>query len=162
MIRLISSKDLSAVTAIYQQGMDTGIATFETEAPKPEEWDRKFHPMLRYVYVSRNEILGWTSLSPFSSRPAYQGVGEVSVYMKAGCEGKGIGTALLRHLEQEAGKQGYWMLQSSIFEVNRASIHLHKICGFRLVGVREKIAMRDGVWHNTVLMEKRLSIPDEI
>lgn len=152
----MESRDLSAVVEIYQQGMDTGMATFETHVPTIEEWDLKFHPALRFVFEERETILGWISLTPISTREAYRGVGEVSVYIKDLAAGKGIGTQLLLYLEQEARKIGYWMLQSSIFEINEASIQLHKRCGFRIVGIREKIAERDGVWHNNCLMEKRI------
>ncbi|EMR07186.1 Putative phosphinothricin acetyltransferase YwnH [Bhargavaea cecembensis DSE10] len=155
MIRKMTFEDLDEVLAIYQEGMDTGIATFETRVPSNEGWDRKFHPELRFVYEDGG-ILGWASLTSFSMRDVYRGVGEVSVYVKREAGGSGIGTRLLRHLEEEAHRAGYWTLQAAIFEENVASIRLHGKCGFRIVGVREKIAMRDGVWHNNVLMEKRI------
>lgn len=156
MIRTMVNNDLKEVIAIYQEGMNTGIATFETRAPSEEGWNQKFHSQLRFVYEDQGEVLGWVSLTPTSARQAYRGVGEVSVYLKAKASGAGIGTKLLHRLELEARSVGYWMLQSSIFEFNTASIRIHEKCGFRKVGVREKIAMRDGVWHNNVLMEKRL------
>ena len=152
----MQTSDLKEVTAIYQQGIDTKVATFELKAPSPEGWDQKFHPSLRFVYEEKDEILGWVSLTQVSSRPAYCGVGEVSIYLRPDASGRGIGTQLLCRLEQEAKKEGYWMLQSSIFELNRASIRLHEKSGFRLVGMRKKIARRDGIWHNTVLMEKSI------
>ncbi|MCM3086729.1 phosphinothricin acetyltransferase [Bhargavaea ginsengi] len=156
MIRKVRSEDFEDVLEIYREGMATGIATFETRVPSEDGWDRKFHPELRFVYEDGGKILGWVSLTPFSARNAYRGVGEVSVYVKHGAGGSGIGTSLLRHLEEEARRAGYWTLQAAIFEENTASIRLHEKCGFRIVGVREKIAMRDGVWHNNVLMEKRI------
>ncbi|MCG3087552.1 GNAT family N-acetyltransferase [Sporosarcina cyprini] len=156
MIRKMESRDLPAVLEIYQQGMDTRMATFETHVPTMEAWDLKFHPALRFVFEENDMIVGWISLTPISSRAAYRGVGEVSVYIRDQVEGRGIGTRLLLHLEEEARNIGYWMLQSSIFEINEASIRLHKRCGFRIVGIREKIAERDGVWHNNCLMEKRI------
>ncbi|QTD42629.1 GNAT family N-acetyltransferase [Sporosarcina sp. Te-1] len=156
MIRKMESKDLTVVLEIYQQGMDTGMATFETHVPTEEGWNCKFHPTLRFVFEVNDIILGWISIAPISARAVYRGVGEVSIYVKDLAAGKGIGTQLLLHLEKEARKIGYWMLQSSIFEINEASIQLHKRCGFRLVGIREKIAKRDGVWHNNCLMEKRI------
>nr|WP_082818761.1 GNAT family N-acetyltransferase [Bhargavaea cecembensis] len=136
--------------------MDTGLATFETLVPSEEGWDRKFHPELRFVYEEKGKVLGWVSLMPFSARDVYRGVGEVSVYVKLNSGGSGIGTRLLRHLEEEARRAGYWTLQAAIFQENVASIRLHEKCGFRIVGIREKIAKRDGAWRNNVLMEKRI------
>lgn len=160
MIRTMRAEDLKAVVIIYQQGMDTGMATFELRAPSENDWDQKFNSVLRYVYEEQEKILGWVSLTPISNRHCYRGVGEVSVYVTQRAAGKGIATQLLRHLEQAAREQGYWMLQSSIFEINEASIRLHEKCGFRRVGIREKIAMRDGLWHNTLIMEKRICDKD--
>ena len=154
MIRKMLDQDLRAVVKIYQEGIDTGVATFETKAPTPAEWNAKFHKDLRFVFEDNSVILGWISVTPISAREVYKGVAEVSVYIKKSASGKGIGTALFEYLCEESKQLGYWMLQSSIFEKNYGSIALHKKVGFRLVGVREKIAQRNGVWHNTVLMEK--------
>ncbi len=156
MIRKLAKKDISTVVDIYQEGIDTGIATFETIAPIPAHWDKKFHKDLRYVYEEAGVVLGWISVTPISSREVYKGVAEISIYIRKSASGKGIGTALIKMLCEEGRKLGYWMLQSSIFEENIASIKLHEKNSFRLVGVREGIAKRDGHWHNTVLMEKRL------
>lgn len=156
MIRALENKDLPDVLKIYQLGIETGIATFETNVPTAEQWDESHHAALRYVFEENAKVLGWITISPISSRQAYQGVGEVSIYIDPSAKGKGIGTALLHHLVTQAKQQGYWMLQSSIFEVNEASIHLHQKAGFRFVGTRKCIAKRDGQWINTVLMEKHL------
>ena len=156
MIRKMAKQDIPTVVDIYQEGIDTGIATFETIAPTPAQWDIKFHNDLRYVYEENGVVLGWISVTPISSREVYKGVAEISIYVRKSASGKGIGSALFEVLCEESRKLGYWMLQSSIFEKNIASISLHEKVGFRLVGVREKIAKRNGHWHNTVLMEKRL------
>lgn len=156
MIRFLEKKDIPDVLTIYQLGIDTGVATFETMAPFLDQWDQKFHPNLRYVFEENDNILGWVSITPVSSRDAYKGVGEVSVYVHPHVRGKGVGTQLLQHLIVQAKLSGYWMLQSSIFEVNLASIQLHKKSGFNIVGLRKGIARKNNQWMNTILMEQHL------
>lgn len=156
LIRFLEKKDIPEVLKIYQSGIDTGIATFETTVPFMDEWDKKYHPSLRYVYDENGTIFGWVSITPVSQREVYKGVGEVSIYVHPDAQGKGVGSRLLLHLIEQAQLSGYWMLQASIFEVNKASIQLHKKCGFRIVGVRKGIARKNGQWKNTVLMEKHL------
>lgn len=156
MIRFLEKKDIPDVLTIYQLGMDTGIATFETIVPALEEWDRKFHPYLRYVFEESENILGWVSITPVSTREVYEGVGEVSIYVHPHAQGKGVGSQLLLHLIEQAKLSGYWMLQSSIFEVNFASIQLHEKAGFNIVGLRKGIARRNEQWINTILMEQHL------
>jgi len=156
MVRFIEMKDIPDVLKIYQLGIDTGIATFETIAPSVEEWNKKYHPYLRYVYEENEKILGWVSITPVSSREVYKGVGEVSVYVHPLAQGKRIGTQLLQHLIEQAKLLDYWMLQASIFEVNTASIQLHKKVGFHVVGVRKGVARKSDQWMNTVLMDQHL------
>ena len=156
MIRSLEKKDIPDVLKIYQLGIDTGIATFETIAPSVEEWNKKYHPDLRYIYEENEKILGWVSITPISSREVYKGVGEVSVYVHPHAKGKGVATQLLQHLIEQAKLSGYWMLQASIFEVNTASIQLHKKVGFHVVGIRKGIAKKNGQWTNTILMDKHL------
>ena len=156
MIRSLEKKDIPDVLKIYQLGIDTGIATFETTTPSVDEWDKKYHPSLRYIYEENEKILGWVSITPVSSREVYKGVGEVSVYVHPYAKGKGVGTQLLQHLIEQSKLSGYWMLQASIFEVNLASIQLHKKVGFHVVGIRKGIAKKNGQWTNTILMDKHL------
>ena len=156
MIRFLEKIDLPDVLTIYQLGIDTGIATFETMAPSLDQWDKKFHPHLRYVFEENGDILGWISITPVSSREVYKGVGEVSIYVHPHAQGKGVGTQLLQHLIEQAKLSGYWMLQASIFEVNTASIQLHKKVGFHVVGIRKGIARKNDQWMNTVLMDQHL------
>ncbi|MEL4026986.1 N-acetyltransferase family protein [Lysinibacillus endophyticus] len=156
MIRFLEKEDIPDVLTIYQLGIDTGIATFETMAPSVDEWDKKFHPKLRYVFEENKNILGWVSVTPVSSREVYKGVGEVSIYIHPHAKGKGGGTQLLQHLIEQAKLLDYWMLQASIFEVNTASIQLHKKVGFHVVGVRKGIARKNDQWMNTVLMDQHL------
>ena len=156
MIRFLEKNDIPDVLTIYQLGIETGIATFETTAPSSDQWDQKFHPHLRYVFEVNGDILGWVSITPISSREVYKGVGEVSVYIHPHAQGKGVGTQLLQHLIEQSKLSGYWMLQASIFEVNLASIQLHKKVGFHVVGIRKGIARKNDQWMNTVLMDQHL------
>lgn len=155
-IREMDEMDWNEVAEIYRKGIDTHIATFQTACPTYAEWDKSHRQECRLVLTVNRRVVGWTALTPISSRCVYAGVAEVSIYISPALCGKGYGTLLLNRLVSEAEKQGYWMLQSGILQHNSASIRLHEKCGFRVVGYREKIA-RDhfGVWRNTVLMERR-------
>lgn len=146
------------VRLIYLHGIATKHATFQTEAPTWEEWDKAHLPTLRYVAVINNAITGWAALSPVSSRCVYSGVTEVSVYIHKDFRGKRIGKALLQKLITESEANNIWMLQSGIFPENTASITLHEKLGFREIGYREKIGKMEGVWRDTVLMERRSKI----
>lgn len=156
-IRKMTTEDLNQVIEIYSQGIKTKTATFQTDAPDVETWDQSHLPEGRLVAVDdRNKLAGWVALTPVSSRCVYRGVAEVSVYIAEDARGKGVGAHLLDVIIKESEKMGIWTLQSGIFEINEASIALHKKCGFRMVGTREKIAQdSDGIWRNTVLMERR-------
>jgi phosphinothricin acetyltransferase len=144
-----------AVRAIYQEGIATGQATFETGAPPWEEWDGRHLPHSRLIAKDADTILGWAALSPVSKRQVYSGVAEVSVYVGAEARGKGVGRALLESLIQISEQNGIWTLQAGIFPENEASIGLHLKCGFRLVGKRVRIGRLGGEWRDTVLLEKR-------
>jgi phosphinothricin acetyltransferase len=147
--------DWPAVRAIYEQGIATRQATFETESPSWEEWDAGHHAELRLVAERDGEVVAWAALSPASRRPCYAGVTEESVYVAEEARGNGVGTALLTKLVAQADEAGVWTIQTSIFPENLASIELHKRCGFRVVGTRERIAQLDGAWRDTVLLERR-------
>ena len=159
-IRPFEPSDWQAVAAIYRQGLATGMATFQTSCPSYAEWDAGHYAFCRYVYLLDEHIVGWVALSPTSSRPVYAGVAEVSIYIAEEAQGRGIGTQLLRQAIAESEAQGIWTLQSAIIQQNVASIALHRTCGFREVGYRERIAQdSQGVWRNTVLMERRSQLP---
>jgi phosphinothricin acetyltransferase len=144
-----------AVREIYLQGIATRSATFQTEAPTWEEWDRGHLPNLRYVLLQDGQVAGWAALSLVSGRCVYAGVTEVSVYVHEDFRAEGIGKLLLQRLIEESEQAGIWTLQSGIFPENAASIALHEKLGFRKVGYREKIGKLDGVWRDTILMERR-------
>ncbi len=147
--------DWPAVREIYEQGIAMKQATFETEAPTWEDWDAGHFAEPRLVAEQNDEVVGWAALSPASRRPCYAGVVEESVYVSAEARGQGVGTSLLRALVERAEKAGIWTIQTSIFPENVASIALHRRCGFRVVGTRERIAQLDGEWRDTVLLERR-------
>lgn len=152
-------EDWEQVRDIYLQGIYTRKATFQTEAPSWEDWDKGHIKSCRLVARSENAVLGWAALSSTSSRCCYEGVAEVSIYIGEEYKGKGIGTALLKKLTKLSEEHGFWTLQSGIIRVNSASIAMHKKCGFREIGIREKIAkMSDGIWHDVVLMERRSKV----
>ena len=142
--------------AVYQEGLATGDATFETEAPDWERWDASHLRACRLVALDAGgRVAGWAALSPVSARRVYAGVAEVSVYVGAAFRGRGLGRALLEALVRESEAEGIWTLQASIFPENVASVALHKSCGFREVGRRERVGKLKGHWRDTVLLERR-------
>jgi L-amino acid N-acyltransferase YncA len=156
-IRAMQPHDWPAVREIYEQGIATRQATFETAAPSWGEWDAGHFVDLRLVAEEDGEVIGWAALSPVSRRACYAGVAEDSVYVADGARGRGVGAALLDRLIAEADEAGFWTIQTSIFPENDASIALHTRCSFRVVGTRERIARLDGTWRDTVLLERRVS-----
>jgi phosphinothricin acetyltransferase len=145
----------AAVKTIYEQGIATGQATFQTDAPAWEEWNASHLSHSRLVAIEDNQVIGWAALTPVSGRCVYAGVAEVSVYIEKASRGKGIGKALLGALIAESEKNNLWTLQAGIFPENQASIRIHEKCGFRQLGIREKIGQHHGVWRDTVLLERR-------
>ena len=148
-------EDWENVRAIYLEGVATGQATFETDAPDWERWDAGHLPQCRLVATNGEGVLGWAALSPVSRRKVYAGVAEVSVYVAASARGLGVGGALMRALIEASELHGVWTLQSSIFPENHASVALHLKHGFREVGRRERIARHHGVWRDTIVLERR-------
>ena len=147
------------VKAIYEQGLATGHATFETQAPTWETWDVGHLAHSRLVAVDTNDqVLGWAALSPVSGRCVYGGVAEVSVYVADAARGQGVGRQLLAALVAESEKNGIWTLQAGIFPENTASLRLHEAHGFRVLGQRERIGKLAGVWRDTVLLERRSAV----
>jgi L-amino acid N-acyltransferase YncA len=154
-IRPLSQSDWLAVKAIFEQGIAGGQATFETEAPSWETWDKTHLEGYRLVALQGGEVVGWAALAPVSERCCYEGVAEDSVYVADSAQGRGVGRALLAELIERAERAGLWTLQAGIFPENTASVELHKRCGFRVVGVRERPVQHHGVWRDVVLMERR-------
>lgn len=155
LIDKMTSDDWEQVKNIYLEGISTGNATFETDAPSWEAWDRAHIGDCRLVVRSDLEVLGWAALTPVSSRCVYAGVAEVSVYVSPLSSGKGIGSMLLKSLIEKSEEAGFWTLQSAVFPENISSIKLHKNFGFREVGRRERIGKMNGIWRDTIFLERR-------
>jgi L-amino acid N-acyltransferase YncA len=151
-------EDWDAVRAIYREGIATGNATFETDVPAWEAWDRGHLHACRLVAKADGRVVGWAALTPYSSRRAYAGVAGLSVYVSASARGQGIGRALLGALIEASERAGLWTLQAGIFPENVASLALHRAHGFREVGRRERIGRLNGVWRDVVLMERRSKV----
>lgn len=154
-VRALEPEDWPAVRRIYAEGIETGIATFETAVPSRASLDAKWLHGHRWVAERGGEVAGWTAASPVSTRDCYAGIAETSVCVGAGHRGHGVGKALLRKQVMAADDAGLWTLQTSIFTGNRVGIALHHGAGYRTVGIRERIAEVNGTWHDTVLIERR-------
>jgi L-amino acid N-acyltransferase YncA len=157
-LRPLERADWPVVADIYWDGMRDGLATFETEVPTWQTWNARHLPDQRLVAEVLGEVVGWAALAPASQRRCYAGVTENSVYVARSARGLGIGRLLLEGLIATSEAAGIWMIQTSIFPENRASLALHQRCGFRVVGTRERIAKRDGVWRDTVFLERRSGV----
>jgi phosphinothricin acetyltransferase len=155
-VRDLRPDDWPSVRAIYEEGIRSG-ATFEREAPSWDAWDAA-HPELRLVAERNGAIVGWAALSPYSARYCYRGVGDVSVYVGETARGAGVGRLLLEALVERSEQVGYWTLNAGLFPENEASLRLHEACGFRLVGVRERLGELDGVWRDTIWLERRSDV----
>ena len=156
-IRELQSSDADAVLRIYQQGIDTGHATFQEELPSWEEWDASHLETPRLGAFIGETLAGWAMLSPTSSRCVFTGVAEESVYIGKEYGGRGIGFALLEALSKASEEQGIWTLLAGIFPENEASVKLHLKAGFRIVGTHLRHARLDGDWRDVVTVEKLLN-----
>lgn len=154
-IRPLTEADWPAVRKIYRDGIATGHATFETDVPPWEAWDRGHLASPRLVAELEGQVVGWAALSPTSPRPVYRGVAEVSIYLAEERRGQGIGRTLLGRLVDESEASGIWTLQAGIFPENVASVRLHRALGFQDVGVRERVGRLDGRWRDVLLLERR-------
>jgi L-amino acid N-acyltransferase YncA len=158
-IRPMRPADGGQVLAVYQAGLDTGLASFETTAPSWEAFDAAKLPGHRFIAADGNgQVLGWVAVSPVSVRRVYAGVVEHSVYVRPGYHRRGIGAALLRALIGSTEAAEIWTIQSSIFPEHTASLRLHQQAGFRVVGTRERVARHHGRWRDTVLIERRSAV----
>jgi phosphinothricin acetyltransferase len=157
-VEKMKDEDWDEVASIYQEGIVTGNATFETDVPTWENWDKSHLRDCRLVAKAEGKVIGWTALSPVSTRCVYSGVAEVSLYVAASTRGVGVGKALLLALIDESERIGIWTLQAGIFPENIASIALTRACGFREVGRRERIGQMDCIWRDVILMERRSNV----
>lgn len=156
-IKLIDQSNYAEVAEIYRQGIASGFATFESDVPSWDKWDQSHLKFARIAAYSDKIMTGWAALSPVSDRCVYGGVAEVSVYVHKEAQGKGIGKYLLNELVDISETNDIWTLQSGVFKENRASLELHKKCGFRIIGFRERVGQLNGTWYDNVLLERRSS-----
>ena len=154
----MTKNDWPSVAEIYKQGIETGNATFETEIPAWEKWNAGHLPGCRIVATIDDSVIAWAALSPVSGRCVYAGVAEVSVYVADKFQGLKIGTKLLERIISESERGGIWTLQAGIFPENKASIKMHENLGFRIVGFRELIGKMEGIWRDTLLLERRSKV----
>ena len=154
-IRSFLPDDWPAVQTIYQEGIDTKIATFQDRAKEWDDWDASILKVCRLVACDQGRVVGWVGLSAVSPRYVYRGVAEVSIYISQHYWGKGVGSKLLKTLIAESEKAGFWTLQAGIFPENTASLTLHQKCGFRIVGLRERLGKLDNEWRDVLLLERR-------
>lgn len=154
----ITEDNYARIASIYEEGLATGMATFETEVPSWRNWNSKFLKVGRIALSTELGIVGWAALSAVSVRQVYAGVAELSIYVGEQGRGKGFGKLLMKELIQLSEANNIWTLQSSIFRANEASIHLHLTNGFRQIGFREKVAQLNGKWQDNLLFERRSKI----
>lgn len=157
-IQRMHPNDWEQVCCIYREGIATGNATFETEAPSWEQWNEAHLAEGRLVARTAQRVDGWAALSRVSGRCVYAGVAEVSIYISQSRRGQGIGSALLGALVEVSEEQGLWTLQAGIFPENLASLALHRQCGFRELGRRERIGKMESAWRDVILLERRSSV----
>lgn len=154
-IRSLTSTDWPRVKEIYENGIATGIATFEPSAPSWKDWDSSHLQFSRLVALENQHIMGWAAINPVSGRCVYGGVAEVSVYVETNYRGRGLGKLVFKELTIDSEKNGIWTLQAGVFTENIASLHIHLQAGFRVIGKRERIGRLSNVWKDNLLLEKR-------
>ncbi len=163
LLRPMSVADAQGVLAVYAEGIASGLATFQDHAPSWSDWDAKHLAACRLVAEIEGAIVGFAALSAVSARPVYRGVAEVSIYVAARAHGQGVGRKLLAALIEHSERCGLWTLQAGIFPENVASLKLHRACGFRDVGRRERLGRMShgplaGQWLDVILLERRSAV----
>jgi phosphinothricin acetyltransferase len=158
LIKPMQASDWPQVAAIYQAGIDTGYATLETAPPDWEKFDSDHLEPCRLVARRGETILGWAALTKVSGRCVYNGVAEVSVYVGAAARRQGVGRTLLLAVIEESERAGFWTLEGKILAENAPSRALVLSCGFREVGIRERLGHQNGVWKDIVLVERRSQV----
>jgi phosphinothricin acetyltransferase len=154
LIRGLEESDWPAVRAIFEEGIATGTATFETVAPSWEDWDGAHLP-LRLVAEEEGGVVGWAALTPYSARECYRGVAESSVYVAARARARGVGRGLMERLVADAEAAGYWTLLAGIFPENEASVELHRRLGFHVLGTHDRLGRLNGKWKDVLRLERR-------
>ncbi len=154
-IKSMQPEHWTQVKEIYEDGIKTDNATFETSAPEWEAWDKAHLQECRLVAIEDTKVIGWAALVSVSSRCVYSGVAENSVYISSIAQGKGVRKLLLKALIEESAKINIWTIPTGIFPENIASIKLHEAVGFRVIGTRERIGKMNGIWRDTLFLERR-------
>jgi L-amino acid N-acyltransferase YncA len=156
-IRGMEGRDAPQVLAIYQEGLESGDASFETTAPSWERFNAARLPEHRLVAedAETGRMVGWAAVSPVSDRCVYAGVVEHSIYVARAFQGQGVGRTLLAALIASTEHAGIWTIQSGIFPENQPSLALHTNAGFRVVGTRERIGRHHDRWRDVVMVERR-------
>lgn len=154
-VRGLQARDWTAVRYIYAEGIATGQATFESEVPDQRVLEDGWLPDHRWVAEIDRQVAGWAAAKAASTRPVYAGVAETSIYVGQGFRGRGVGKSLIHRQVTAADAGGLWTLEAGIFPENRASLALHRSAGFRTLGIRERIGQQNGIWRDTVLLERR-------
>ncbi len=157
-IRPFVKSDFPSVKDIYQQGIDSGDATFQEQAKDYDDWNESLLPNCRLVAENNGQVIGWAALSSASNRCVYSGIAEVSVYVSSNSQGSGVGNSLLDALIKASEEEGIWTLQAGIFPENKVSIHIHSKHGFKMLGIREKLGQMNGIWRDIVFMERRSKV----
>ena len=157
-VRDLRPEDWPEVARIFEQGIQTGVATFETEVPSWQAWDAAHLPSHRFVAEREGRVVGWIALVAVSSRCCYEGVAEVSAYVAEGARGEGVGRALLARLIESSERGGIWTLETGVFPENEPSLALLQRFGFRVVGTRERIGRLHGMWRDVTFLERRSEV----
>lgn len=154
-IRAFTEADYPQIQAIYQQGIDFGFATCQTEFSTWAEWDASVLPVCRFIAEKDDQIVGWAALSPINAQKIYAGVAEVNIYITQKARGMGIGHELMQHLVASSELEGFWTLQAVIFPDYQPSVALMRRNGFHALGIRKRLAQVNGDWRDVVFMERR-------
>lgn len=158
-LREMLPSDTAKVLEILQQGIDGGIATFDTTVPNGEAWNMEYFNDCRWVLENEdNEVVGWCALRPISKKECFKGVAEAVIYFDNEYQGRGLGSILLKKMILDSEDHGFWTLQANVFPENETSVKFHQKNGFRMIGVRKKIGKLNGEWKDLIMFEKRSEI----
>jgi L-amino acid N-acyltransferase YncA len=157
-VRELRPGDWPEVARIFEEGIATGNATFETEVPSWEAWDAAHLAEHRFAAEGEGAVVGWIAVAPVSARCCYAGVAEVSAYVGEEARGEGVGTELLARAIESSERARIWTLQTGVFPENTPSLGLLQRFGFRAIGTQKRIGRLHGVWRDVVLLERRSEV----